>query len=517
LVHLALTTSTSDNAVIAIGEYCCNDSDGGQNNIAIGNTYCQLNIDGKNNVCVGHGSGYANLHGSWNTLIGNGSGSAYLNNESHNIVMGNSSGMAGDSGFIRIGDGNQRKLKIPNMAYYNNTLGNISFGIDFPNADPALTVCMAIGDFAMNNETTGGGSTICGALAMQYITTGGSNCAFGYSYLRQLLTGSNNIAFGSQTATNYTGAESNNIVISNAGTVNDNQTIRIGTSQTDFYMAQMAQYNVVNGNCTFGSYMPNTMNGPNTGFGQLCCNAIITGANNCATGNQAIQSATTATNNTATGTSALRFLTTGSGNCCYGYYSGSAYTGAESNNLIIGNFLQGTVGESNVTRIGIGQTKCFLAGIHGITPVGATQTVIIDSNGQLGSVATSSSPSFESTTSTIAIDSPAIFGNITVYFSRINKLVNCVISAKTHDFTGSPQNTISTLGGVILASYKPVENVLFPMIFKSNNVYDTGLIGNVIVSSAGAFLFSRDNDAAPEVFDSIAGWGWAISLSWVTA
>jgi hypothetical protein len=55
------------------------------------------------------------------------------------------------------------------------------------------------------------------------------------------------------------------------------------------------------------------------------------------------------------------------------------------------------------------------------------------------------------------------------------------------------------------------------MIFKSNNVYDTGLVGNVIVSSAGAFLFTRDNDAAPSDFDGVAGWSWAISLSWVTA
>jgi hypothetical protein len=125
--------------------------------------------------------------------------------------------------------------------------------------------------------------------------------------------------------------------------------------------------------------------------------------------------------------------------------------------------------------------------------------------------------SYETTYMSIAINSPAAFGNISVHFARTGKLVNCVIEANTYDFTGSPQTQISTLGGVIPVSYRPVENVLFPMIFKSNNVYDTGLVGNVIVSSAGAFLFSRDNDAAPEVFDGVAGWGWAISLSWVTA
>jgi hypothetical protein len=221
-------------------------------------------------------------------------------------------------------------------------------------------------------------------------------------------------------------------------------------------------------------------------------------------------------NNCAYGFSSLRQLLTGNHNIAIGMQSGINYTGAESNNLLIGS-IGGTVGENAVIRIGDVQTKCFIKGIYGETPAGATQSVIIDSNGQLGTVATGTIPSFESTTSTIAINSPATFGNITVYFSRINKSVNCVIAAKNHDFTGSLQNQISTLGGVIPASYRPVENVLFPMIFKSNNVYDTGLVGNVIVSSAGAFLFSRDNDATPSDFDGISGWGWGISLSWVTA
>jgi hypothetical protein len=95
--------------------------------------------------------------------------------------------------------------------------------------------------------------------------------------------------------------------------------------------------------------------------------------------------------------------------------------------------------------------------------------------------------------------------------------VNYVIEAKSYDFTRSPQNQISILGGVIPASYRSVQNILYPMIFKSNGVYDTGLVGNVIVSSVRAFLFSRDNDAAFSDFDSVSGWGWAIAVSWITA
>jgi hypothetical protein len=72
-----------------------------------------------------------------------------------------------------------------------------------------------------------------------------------------------------------------------------------------------------------------------------------------------------------------------------------------------------------------------------------------------------------------------------------------MIKANSYDFTRSPQNQISILGGIIIVSYRPVANILFLMIFKSNGVYVTGLVGNIIVSSAGAFLFFRDNDAIP--------------------
>jgi hypothetical protein len=64
----------------------------------------------------------------------------------------------------------------------------------------------------------------------------------------------------------------------------------------------------------------------------------------------------------------------------------------------------------------------------------------------------------------IAINSPAAFGNISTHFARTGKLVNCVIEANLYDFTGSPQNQISTLDGVIPVSYRPVANAVFSMI-----------------------------------------------------
>jgi hypothetical protein len=45
---------------------------------------------------------------------------------------------------------------------------------------------------------------------------------------------------------------------------------------------------------------------------------------------------------------------------------------------------------------------------------------------------------YKSTSINIPINSPALFGNITVHFARIGKLVNCVIELATYNFTGSP-------------------------------------------------------------------------------
>ena len=61
-----------------------------------------------------------------------------------------------------------------------------------------------------------------------------------------------------------------------------------------------------------------------------------------------------------------------------------------SNNIDIGNF--GVAGEANTIRIGTAQTRAFLAGVRGRT-TGATDglTVLIDSNGQLGTISSSAS------------------------------------------------------------------------------------------------------------------------------
>lgn len=126
----------------------------------------------------------------------------------------------------------------------------------------------------------------------------------------------------------------------------------------------------------------------NTGVGSISLQSLTTGASNTGVGAGTLWQLTTGSNNTAVGDVVLGSLLTGSNNTAIGYTAGQNYTGAESNNICIQNV--GTTGESNVTRIGTSQTKCFIAGIRGITTgVADAINVLIDSSGQLGTVSSS--------------------------------------------------------------------------------------------------------------------------------
>lgn len=97
--------------------------------------------------------------------------------------------------------------------------------------------------------------------------------------------------------------------------------------------------------------------------GAACGDAITSSPQNTACGAGSLGALSTGTgNNTAIGYLSLSVLGTGSSNTCVGANSGSAYTTTESGNIILGNST-GTIGESNVIRIGTTQTQTFIVGI----------------------------------------------------------------------------------------------------------------------------------------------------------
>src|SRR6202035_743143 len=81
-------------------------------------------------------------------------------------------------------------------------------------------------------QSAAGFNTAIGYGALFDDTAGNNNTGVGSTALELLATGSNNIGVGSEAGINYTGSESNNIVIGNLGTAGESGVIRIGTGGT---------------------------------------------------------------------------------------------------------------------------------------------------------------------------------------------------------------------------------------------------------------------------------------------
>ncbi len=138
-----------------------------------------------------------------------------------------------------------------------------------------------------------------------------------------------------------------------------------------------------------GALAGNTDGGHNVAVGLSALETNTTGGENVAVGVTALQNSTTGNHNVAVGFDALLDNSTGSSNIAIGYAAGSSST-ASSNSIFIGN--DGVFNDTAVIRVGTQgtQTKTYIAGIRGIT-TGANNAsaVVIDSNGQLGTVSSS--------------------------------------------------------------------------------------------------------------------------------
>lgn len=187
--------------------------------------------------------------------------------------------------------------------------------------------------------------------------------------LGDVVISSGNLSIDSATAAggakgliSYTGAGDANRFISARGTQN-------------FF----AGYQSGNTSLTVGSAIGNT------GVGFQALESLTLGAANTALGQSALTALTVGNHNVAIGLDALDSLLGGSDNVIVGDSSGTAYNTTESNNVILGANITGSVGEDNTVRIGnTSNNRCFINGIVGNTITGP-QTVVIDpTDGQLG-------------------------------------------------------------------------------------------------------------------------------------
>jgi hypothetical protein len=144
----------------------------------------------------------------------------------------------------------------------------------------------------------------------------------------------------------------------------------------------------LNGNTGLGSntLSVNLGGNENTASGASALRENSSGSGNTGTGYSALRNNAHGTQNTAVGRGALENAT-GTGDIALGYSAGSNLT-TGGGNIMIGNV--GVAAEAATIRIGSAQTRAFIAGIRGIT-TGASDAVavLIDSNGQLGTVSSS--------------------------------------------------------------------------------------------------------------------------------
>ena len=161
-----------------------------------------------------------------------------------NLVLGSSSPNI-TSGNSNVGFG-QGSLALFTTGSDNTAIGWAS-GASLTTGTNNTLVGLAAG----GNLTTTNGTVAIGVSALQD-ATGQHNTSVGYNSLADITTGTENIALGFQAGLAYKSSESSNIIIGNAGQLNDQNTIRIGVSgvgsgqQSTCYIAGIAGVTVSN-------------------------------------------------------------------------------------------------------------------------------------------------------------------------------------------------------------------------------------------------------------------------------
>lgn len=300
---------------------------------------------------------------------------------------------SGDTVDLFIGDFASGNAIVGNSAG-NGTLSgteNTSLGVGTLAALTTGTGNSALGFGSSGGLTTGGNNVSVGTIALVTATTGNDNVAVGSGALNNVTTGSGNIAIGRSAADNYFSTESYNIVIGNAGTTTDTNTIRIGTQgggagqQNECFIAGINGVTVgtpvfvtidtgtgqmgvaasggvetIDGDATFGSATGNpltftglTHGGSSVWFSGAGTTVTLNigdqaGLSNCIVGDQAGNAGISGGSNTGLGVENLANLTTGDENVAIGTQALFTLTDG-ANNVAIGRQCMFSVTHSSQT------------------------------------------------------------------------------------------------------------------------------------------------------------------------
>ena len=275
------------------------------------------------------------------------------------------------------------------LLFWSDTGGNQGFGPSALESNTGLAnFNTAVGQAALKKNSDGDHNTAIGFASLFSNTIGTHNTGVGVNSLLSNIDGNYN-----------TGAGVEALYANSTGDSNTAAGVRALYSSTGA-LNTAAGYRALHANTSLlntaaGAYAleDNTTGLNNTAIGVRALTANQTGLSNTAVGVDAL-AASTAGNNTAIGHDALA-ATTGNRNTAFGADAGELAT-TGSDNIFVGEFTEGTSSDDGTIRIGgdagvLGHTHVFLSGVRGITTGNANAiAVVIDSDGQLGTVSSSS-------------------------------------------------------------------------------------------------------------------------------
>lgn len=352
-----LAENQTGNANLAAGQVALTNNISGNINVSLGAFSMVDNVSGSGNIAIGPALGLL-LSGDDNICIGQGAGGGYTSNESNNIIVGPTSGTAGESGVMRLGDFvNTTDVFVAGVA--GKTVSNLN----------VVTIDTTTGEMGSETVALGGIGTIDGD------------------------TGSATGATITFTADNSAGATPTFTATGSTVTLNlsgPNANTYLGTGAGGTLGASTA-------GCGVGVRVleSQTSGGGNVGLGNFCGQAVSSGFANTFLGNEVNRlgnpsasifigascgTLSSGVNNLIAGNSSATSIGVGSNNVILGGSSGNNYDANESGNIIIGAHVDGEPGENDTIRIGdTDSQRCFIGGIVGAT-ASPDQFVMINSS-----------------------------------------------------------------------------------------------------------------------------------------
>jgi hypothetical protein len=226
--NLALNSLTSGTSNTALGYKALFSDTTGYNNTATGAGALRDNQDGWDNTATGVNALLHNTGGIQNAAFG----FAALQNNTNgnfNTAVGLTALSANQTG--------ESNTAIGWAALANNTgNSNTAAGLGTLTSNKGGGSNTAVGDVALQSNVSGSFNTATGAKALNDNVTGFFNTACGYQALQNNTGGNFNIALGVSAGANLV-AGGSNIYIGSPGVAREDKTIRIGTGQTQTFVA----------------------------------------------------------------------------------------------------------------------------------------------------------------------------------------------------------------------------------------------------------------------------------------